>query len=350
MALSCNNDIKDKNSKKIEDLKESGLQLSSLLVVIGIFRNSPVCSSISAVLLNVASIISVYLFIACTASETFDFNFSVVLISTRTLELLLWWQILLRRKRIYELTFSLTQEKATKLNFRLGFFIVAYFLTTCNLVVFFIIHINNKSLDFEKDSCRFFGLMPHNVFQKMLIFIIDFLVLYPNCIVSFATTLLYCLCCLIIVHHNRTITEDISMEEFRRAWEKLQWLVALIKKFENVMSLPLLMAISKTALICSSGIFLVSGNNKQKPALFIVACMQYGLSFVIVVSLADLVQKRCLHSVDSIFFNVRKLKESGIALNYFDYLEMKQNCTLTAWNMLALNRKLLLTAFATSIT
>lgn len=348
MALSCNNDVNYKNSKKIEHLKESGFQLSSLLVVIGIFRNSPVCSCFFAVLFNVASIISMYLLIICTPREHFDFNFSVVSISTRTVELLLWWQMLLRRKRIFELTFSLTQEKSTKLNFRLGFFMVAYFLTTCNLAVFFIRQIDKTY--FVKDSCRFFGLKPHNVFQKILIFIIDFLSLYPNCIVSFATTMLYCICCVIILHHNRTITEDISMKEFRRAWKKLQWLVPLIKKLENVMALPLFLAICKAALKCSSGIFLVSRNNKQKPVGFIMACMQYGLSFVFVVSLADLVQKRCMHSVDSIFFSVRKLKESGIALNYFDYLEMKQSCTLTAWNMLALNRKLLLTAFATSIT
>ncbi|GIX73768.1 hypothetical protein CEXT_19591 [Caerostris extrusa] len=63
---------------------------------------------------------------------------------------------------------------------------------------------------------------------------------------------------------------------------------------------------------------------------FAYSCPQTVLWFISMVSLADIVQSRSLRFVELVLSQAAHSEKFKMNLNYFDYKEIKRNCTLTA--------------------
>lgn len=341
---------KTQKNEHLQNVSQGSKIISNLLLAVGISRNlSPLCWFFIT-LFHVSNSFLIYTRVRCLKLTEMEASlcFKIVMLCVRILDTILWWQMFLRRKQLHKLTVTLLSQKVNKC--KLFVFIIVYFLTLTDAIPFIVNQITRRR-GLVQNPCRNILKLIQDSAAHRIFFLFDELTpLYMNVGITFVTTSLYCTYCLIILQHIRTITETKSMKGFLKTWKNISQLFPLIKDFENVMALPLFLAICKIVLLNSSAILMIAGNSKYKPVKFVVVCGQLALSFVVVVTMADMVQKRCMAVVESVFFNLRKLNEYGVHLNYFDYLEMEKNCTLTAWNILHLNRKLILTAVTASVT
>ncbi|GIX80732.1 hypothetical protein CDAR_481171 [Caerostris darwini] len=123
-----------------------------------------------------------------------------------------------------------------------------------------------------------------------------------------------------------------------------------MRSFGGLMSFPVFLVSCEIAINAFSTVLLFSDRNSASLREFSYSCPQTVLWFISMVSLADIVQSRSLRYVELVLSQAAHSEKFKMNLNYFDYKEIKRNCTLTAWNMWILNRNLLLTSFAALVT
>ncbi|KAG8193472.1 hypothetical protein JTE90_023724 [Oedothorax gibbosus] len=119
-------------------------------------------------------------------------------------------------------------------------------------------------------------------------------------------------------------------------------------ELEKQMSFPIFLVISKITTEVFTTVSLMSSKTRSDSLdNFFVSSLQMMIWFVFIVVLADLVNARCLETIEDAL-NLDNSRR--IQFDYYKYKKMKKCCTLTAWGLTVIDRKLLLTSLALLIT
>ncbi|GFY40738.1 hypothetical protein TNIN_292871 [Trichonephila inaurata madagascariensis] len=126
-------------------------------------------------------------------------------------------------------------------------------------------------------------------------------------------------------------------------------MLRVIKKLEYTMSFPIFLAFCKITLQAFSIVLLwKKGSNDNFTYLYTsISAMEMISLFVIIAFLADLFQRRFLMNINSLLCDESRFKL--LEVDNVSYKRMLQD-KLTAWDMCAINRKLVLTFMASLAT
>lgn len=298
------------------------------------------------VMFHVVWLVSTIKAASCTQSTNDRQDLYLGIIFSDVLVIILWWNLYIRRLKIFELVLILRKTSArVTLTGVVVFFSVCFFLLFPFFFnfIFKIVHQNFFNETKRKHSCRNYWLTPDYPYLSGIVFTLDMMNMYINYGVYFMVALMYCFYCFMILQNfkNENIlsqTPEMHMD-----------LVIFLKEFEKQMSFPIFIVLGKIASEVFTIVSLMSSKTKSESILrFQVSSLQMLVWFILIVVFADMVNGRCVKIIENAILMRSKLRDAPV--DYFSYKKMKKRCTLTAWNITVIDRKLLLTSLALLIS
>lgn len=298
------------------------------------------------VMFHVAWLISTIKAILCTQSTNDRQDLYSGIIVSDVLAIILWWNLYIRRLKIFELVLILRKTSArvtltgVVVFFAVGFFLLFPFFFN---FIFKIVHQNFFNETKRKHSCRNYWLRPDYPYLAGIVFTLDMMNMYINYGPYFMVALMYCFYSFMILQNFKN--ENILSQTPVRYMN----LVIFQKQFEKEMSFPIFIVLGKIASEVFTTVSLMSSKTRSESMLsFQVSSLQMLVWFLLIVVIADMVNGGSSKIIENAILMRSKLRDAPV--DYFSYKKMKKRCTLTAWNITVIDRKLFLTSLALLIS
>ncbi|KAF8767965.1 hypothetical protein HNY73_020834 [Argiope bruennichi] len=200
-------------------------------------------------------------------------------------------------------------------------------------------------------SCRNYWLPTSLSHIGEIVVSVDFLHYYTTYITFFIVTFLFCLCSILILKNLQFARKETFEAKLPSVdVEKFQNFMRKLRSFRSVMSLPVFILFCQIALDAFLVVSLYASNASNSLGRYKYTTPQTTMWFLFIIYFADVIQAKSLQFVQVILREMETTNYLKRKLNYFDYKELKKCCSLTAWDMWIIDRKLLLKSFATLVT
>lgn len=326
-----------------------------LLAVIGLPLNTNKCVQyLLALFFNCVvfhSIVKLNMCIFSMPSLDYAIFWTIVL---DVLNIIQWWCLFLKRKRIHRLSIFLSNASTLKKQYYSNMCIMS--LICCIILFPFVMYISySVKIMFSKvipySKCSLWVILGPN-FNTIFTFTLNMLKYYDGSAEIHIISFLYDYFCYLILRYQLKLTKVIVEKDPLQAWKQCQKIVHVIGKLEKVMSSLVFITIVKISIFMFTYIKVVSERKEVGIGMFglyfhafTIVGWFLGISFS-----ADALQKTCHSNLCLVFMYRDLLKGKGLNINYFTYTKMVEQSSLTGWKIFSINRNLLLTYFASLVT
>lgn len=269
------------------------------------------------------------------------------------LNIVQWWCLFLKRKRIHRLSIFLNSVSTHKKQYYSNMCIIS--LISCIIffpVVMYILY--TVKITFSNvilSECSIWVIIGPD-FKTIITFALNMLKYYGGAAEIHIITFLYSYFCNLILRSQLKLSKGVVEKNPLQAWKQCQKLVHVIGKLENVMSSLLFITIVKISIFMFTFIKILSERREVSIATFglYFNALTFVGWFLFISFSADALQKTCHSNLCLVFMYKDLLQGKGVYINYFTYTKMMEQSSLTGWKIFTIDRNLLLTYFASLVT